>query len=62
MNRAGLYEVLEAYLAALGRRDAHAVPWGDGPLTSENNVMLAVGDGLWGTIETIGKPTQKKQG
>jgi hypothetical protein len=27
MNRAGLYEVLEAYLAALGRRDAHAVPW-----------------------------------
>lgn len=54
MNRAGLYEVLDAYLAALGRRDAQAVPWAAGPLTSENNVMLAVGDGLWGTIEAIG--------
>ena len=54
MNRAGLYEVLDAYLAALGRRDAQAVRWADGPLTSENNVMLAVGDGLWGTIEAIG--------
>ena len=54
MNRAGLYEVLEAYLAALGRRDPRSLRWVDAPLTSENNVMLEVGDGLWGTIESVG--------
>jgi hypothetical protein len=54
MNRAGLYELLDAYLGALGRRDAGAVRWSDSALTSENNVMLQVGDGLWGTIEAVG--------
>ena len=54
MDRAGLYEVLDAYLAALARRDAQAVRWAASPLTSENNVMLEVGDGLWGTIEAVG--------
>ena len=54
MDRAGLYELLDAYLAALGRRDAKAPRWADAPLTSENNVMLTVGDGLWGTIEAVG--------
>jgi hypothetical protein len=54
MDRAGLYEVLDRYLRALGQRDAHALDWARTPLTSENNVMLAVGDGLWGTIEGIG--------
>jgi hypothetical protein len=54
MNRTGLYEVLDAYLRALGRRDARAVRWSDSALTSENNVMLEIGDGLWGTIEAVG--------
>jgi hypothetical protein len=54
MNRTGLYEVLDAYLQALGRREARAVRWSDSALTSENNVMLAIGDGLWGTIEAVG--------
>jgi hypothetical protein len=54
MDRAGLYEVLDAYLGALARRDAQAVRWAAAPLTSENNVMLEVGDGLWGTIEAVG--------
>jgi hypothetical protein len=54
MNRTGLYEVLDAYLRALGRREARAVRWSDSVLTSENNVMLAIGDGLWGTIEAVG--------
>ena len=54
MDRAALYEVLDTYLQALARRDAQAVRWADAPLTSENNVMLAPGDGLWGTIEGIG--------
>jgi hypothetical protein len=54
MDRAGLYEVLDGYLRALGQRDARALDWARSPLTSENNVMLEVGDGLWGTIEGIG--------
>jgi hypothetical protein len=54
MDRAGLYQVLDIYLKALERRDAHAVRWAASPRTSENNVMLETGDGLWGTIEGIG--------
>lgn len=54
MDRSALYAVLDGYLAALAQRDAAAVRWADGALTSENNVMLAIGDGLWGTIEDIG--------
>jgi hypothetical protein len=54
MTRDDLYAVLDDYLAALGKRDAAAVRWADAPLTSENNVMLARDDGLWGTIESLG--------
>jgi hypothetical protein len=54
MDRAGLYELLDRYLRALGSRDAKAVRWADSPRTSENNVMLEVGDGLWGTIDALG--------
>jgi hypothetical protein len=54
MTRDDLYAVLEDYLVALNKRDAAAVRWGDAPLTSENNVMLAPDDGLWGTIEAVG--------
>jgi len=54
MDRAGLYELLDTYLRALGGRDAKAVRWADSPRTSENNVMLEVGDGLWGTIDALG--------
>src|SRR5580658_5383048 len=55
MDRADLYEVLDSYLRALRQRDANAVDWATGPLTSENNVILEVGDGLWGTIDGIGE-------
>jgi hypothetical protein len=54
MDRAQLYEVLDAYLRALRQRDSNSLDWTARPLTSENNVMLEVGDGLWGTIEGIG--------
>jgi len=54
MNRSELYAVLDTYLSALARRDVGAVPWAATPLTSENNVLLAVGDGLWGTICSLG--------
>jgi len=55
MDRAGLYELLDRYLRALGSRDPKAVRWADAPRTSENNVMLTVGDGLWGTIDALGE-------
>jgi hypothetical protein len=54
MDRAGLYELLDRYLAALARRDAQATRWAAAPRSSENNVMLEVGDGLWGTIDALG--------
>jgi len=54
MDRAGLYEVLDAYLRALGSRAPQVLHWAAAPLTSENNVLLAVGDGLWGTIDAVG--------
>jgi hypothetical protein len=54
MNRSDLYEVLDRYLAALARRDAGAVRWASKPRVSENNVMLPIGDGVWGTIDALG--------
>jgi hypothetical protein len=54
LDRDGLYQVLDSYLAALRQRDAGAVKWADNPITSENNVMLEPGDGLWGTIDGLG--------
>ena len=54
MDRAALYDVLDNYLAALDTRDPKRVNWAASPLNSENNVMLEVGDGLWGTIDRVG--------
>jgi len=55
VDRAGLYRVLDCYLQALRARDARALPWSAAARTSENNVMLEIGDGLWGTIEALGE-------
>jgi hypothetical protein len=49
-DRACLYGVLDAYLAALKVHDIKAVKWTDGARYSENYVELAPGDGLWGTF------------
>jgi hypothetical protein len=54
LTRLALYEVLDRYLDALGRRDSGAVNWAPAARTSENNVMLDPGDGLWGTIDRLG--------
>ncbi len=54
MNRTELYAVLDRYLAALVARNPARVEWARHPRTSENNVMLDVGDGLWGTIAGLG--------
>lgn len=54
MNRTELYAVLDRYLAALASRNPSRVEWSDRARTSENNVFLAAGDGLWGTITGLG--------
>lgn len=53
-SRADLYAVLDTYIAALKARDANAVPWADAAFTSENNVALEPGDGLWNTVTKVG--------
>jgi hypothetical protein len=53
-DRSCLYGVLDQYLAALARRDIALVPWAPEVRNSENNVMLPVGDGLWGTLTKLG--------
>jgi hypothetical protein len=53
-DRACLYGVLDAYLGALKAGDPARAPWGRGAVSSENNVVLPAGDGLWGTITGLG--------
>jgi hypothetical protein len=54
MNRTTLYSVLDSYLAALAAKNSARVPWAKGARNSENNVMIPVGEGLWGTITGLG--------
>ena len=49
-SREELYGVLDAYLAALAARDPSLAPIAPDVFNTENNVILAVGDGLWNTI------------
>jgi len=49
-SRAELYAILDAYLAALAARDPALAPLADDVFNTENNVRIAVGDGLWNTI------------
>lgn len=54
MDRAGLYAELDAFLAALNAGDHTRLRWAAGAHHSENNVMLEIGDGVWGTIQKLG--------
>lgn len=54
MDRSALYGVLDNYLEALDAKQPDRVSWAPGVHNSENNVMLEVGDGLWGTIDRVG--------
>ena len=54
MDRAGLYAALDRFLAALDAGDHTRLAWASGALHSENNVMLDIGDGVWGTIQKLG--------
>lgn len=49
-TREDLYAALDRYLEALLARDPARIEWTPGALTTENNVALEPGDGLWGTI------------
>lgn len=53
-DRGCLYQVLDRYLAALRAGDAGKAGFAPGARTSENNVMLRPGDGLWGTVTALG--------
>lgn len=49
-TREDLYTALDRYCDALLARDHTRLAWAPDALTTENNVALAPGDGLWGTI------------
>jgi len=55
MDRKDLYAALDRYLEALAARDPARLDWAQGARLSENNVMLAPGDGLWATIDALGE-------
>jgi hypothetical protein len=52
-ERACLYQVLDAYLGALKAHDPSRIRWAARAMTTENNVALRIGDGLWGTITAL---------
>lgn len=54
MDRAGLYAALDTFLAALDAGDHTRLDWAEAAYHSENNVMLEIGDGVWGTIQKLG--------
>ena len=53
-DRACLYGFVDQYLAALVAKDPGRVPWAKTVKFTENNVVLQIGDGLWGTISGQG--------
>src|SRR5579862_7564870 len=53
-DRQCLYGFVDQYLQALVAKDPSRLPWAKTVEFSENNVVLAVGDGLWGTITGMG--------
>lgn len=53
-DRATLHAALDVFLGAPAARDHRGLRWADSVRHSENNVMIAPGDGLWGTIDRPG--------
>jgi hypothetical protein len=53
-TRQELYAALDRYCEALLARDHTRLAWTRDSLVTENNVALAPGDGLWGTITGLG--------
>ena len=53
-DRKCLYGFVDQYLDALVAKDPSRLPWAKTVKFTENNVALAVGDGLWGTVSGMG--------
>lgn len=53
-DRHCLYGFMDQYLDALVHRDAARLPWAKNARYTENNVELAIGDGVWGTATKLG--------
>jgi hypothetical protein len=53
-DRHCLYSFLDQYLGALKAKDPSRLPLAKGFRYSENNVMMQIGDGVWGTITGLG--------
>jgi len=53
-DRKCLYGFVDQYLAALVGHDPARLPWAKDVQCTENNVVLEIGDGLWGTITGLG--------
>ena len=54
-DRECLYGIADQYLEALSQKDAHRLPWAGNARYTENNVEIAIGDGVWATITGLGK-------
>ncbi len=54
-DRVCLNAFVDQYMAALLKHDPSRLPWSAHPRFTENNVPLAVGDGLWNTIDRQGE-------
>lgn len=54
-DRACLFGHVDDYLAALVAKDPSKARWASEVKFTENNVPLAIGDGLWGTITGMGE-------
>lgn len=52
-HRAELYEVMDAFLAALAARNAAAAPLAPQVFNTENNVVITPGDGCWNTVTAL---------
>lgn len=53
-DRECLTDIVDQYLAGLASHDPSQIPWADDVKFTENNVPLAIGDGIWGTITGLG--------
>lgn len=52
-DRECLFGFVDAYMEALGAQDPSAAPLSDEVIFTENNVVLAPGEGLWRTIDHV---------
>ena len=52
-SRQELLSLTDRFLDALAARDPSQVPWAEHVIFTENNVQLAVGDGVWNTASAV---------